>query len=132
MHYRLELLNVISEFLKDIDKAGRGSRGNLNHAFVAKLEEHGKETVVNCVRVEKLSEFAKVLGENQLSSPFVLGFSDSVDILYVFNELMAVFGLYFSQEYVEVSQRANLNIIDIVLQESLHDGNQVCLSDFGP
>ena len=64
MHYRLELLNVISEFLKDIDKAGRGSGGDLNHAFVAKLEKHGKETVVNCVRVKKLSELAKVLGEN--------------------------------------------------------------------
>lgn len=45
---------------------------------------------------------------------------------------MAVLRLNLCQEHMQVSQSANFNIINIILQESFHSGNQISLGDFRP
>jgi len=103
----------------------------LNDCFIAKFKEHGKESVIYGFGVIKLREFAKVLCQNQLCPPFILRLSDTVYILDILNELMTVLRLYLSQEHMQISQGANLDIINIILQKSFHDGNQIGLCDFG-
>ena len=130
MDNRFELLNIVNKFLKDIDKTRWGSRWNLDHIFVAKLKEHGKESVIDCFRVIQLCEFSKVLRKNQLCPPFILRLSHTVNVLDILNELVTVLGLYLSQEYMQVSQSSDLNIINIIFQESFHDWNQISFGDF--
>jgi hypothetical protein len=43
---------------------------------------------------------------------------------------MAVLRLYLCQEHMQVSQSANFNIINIILQESFHGRNQISLGYF--
>jgi hypothetical protein len=59
-----------------------------------------------------------------------LRLSDAIYVLDILNELMAVLRFNLCQEHMEVSQSADFNIINIILQESFHSGNQISLGYF--
>ena len=52
LHYLLLLADIIIELLKDVDKTGRRSGADLSYVLIAELEEHRKEAIIDCFRVE--------------------------------------------------------------------------------
>ena len=90
--------------------------------LIAEFEEHRKEAVIYCFRVEKLCEFSKVLCKDQLHPPLILRFGHSLLVLEIFNELVAVLWLHFCQENVQVLKCSQSNLINWVLKESFHYG----------
>lgn len=97
--------------------------------LVTELEVHRAESVEHGIRIEKSRQLSEMLSQNKLHSPFVLRFGNSINILHILDELLAVLRAYLLKENVEILESPDLDLIYLVLQEPFHDGYQISFSD---